>query len=542
MPFLDTVSFKNKYLDYTRAEQTGRGGYGSVFSTQTHIIKIQERLSNFVKELHICNAFDHPCLISVEDWTIDNVNGKYLYIFSQPRGIPITEALRKNSITLNQIITDVYSGIKFLHSVGVIHLDIKPENIIYLNGRAVLIDFGLAVYGYSYENGLFSYKNVAYTLGYRDPEFNFDTFNHCDSDFYAYAITIAHLYLVNVGLQPPQLIYGLEFIQDPQIKIICEECTKPKNIRPKNLTEIIESSGLFYSSQRTDTGIPIKNIIPGQIKTTPLLPVDENCGQFYYELSSGMNDMMSKEFFKTPARTGFLTHHLLQRCFSNIVDYETFTPNDYINLGIACFYLAASIHSYTIYDIPDYLGSIIDNSISQDDFLQMVVYVLTTCKNVVATPTFWDYAHSAEDLPSFLSATVSCFYNNISIPKFTNGSSDKNVLFSSIVGETNEKLRNNSDKKVAKRFATTSQIIHIFRDEPKPDTYEKLNSALVTLQLILEKNEKKGITFSMLQAVYVVIAYREYVSGISLQAKYVLQMTFDSLPPNLREKYFPNGF
>ena len=254
-----------------------------------------------------------------------------------------------------------------------------------------------------------------------------------------------------------------------------------------------------------------------------------------------MNDMMCKEYFKTPARTGFLTHHLLQRCFSNIVDYETFNPNDYVSLGIACFYLATSIHSYTVYDIPEYLGSIAGNSISQDSFLQMVINVLINCKNIVATPTFWDYAHSAEDLPSFLNATVSCFYNDVSIPQFTNGSSDKNVLFSSIVGETNEKLRNDADEKVKKRYATTLQIIPIFRDEPKPDAYEKINAALIALQNFLE-SEKKGITFSMLQAVYVIIAYREYVSGISLQAKYVLQMTFDILPPKLREKYFPNGF
>jgi serine/threonine protein kinase len=541
MPYLEAVDFKNKYLDYTQAAQTGRGGYGSVFSTQTHIIKTQERLFNFVKELNICSAYDHPCLVQVEDWTIDKINDKYVYAFSQPRGIPITEALQKNLITLKQVITDIYSAIKFLHSVGVIHLDVKPQNMIYLNKRAVLIDFGLAVFGYSYENGLFSYKNVGYTISFRDPEFNFDTFNHCDSDFYAYAISIAYLYLLNTGRQPPALITEVDFIEDDDIRFICEECTKPKNIRSKNLQAVIESSPLFLTVRKTATNIPIKNIIPGQIKTTPPLPVDENCGQSYYELCIGLNDVMSRDYFKTPARTGFLTHHLLQRCFGNIVDYETYTDIAYINLGLVCFYLSNSIYSHTIYDITDFLDVTTSNTITKDTFLDMIIEVLNTCQNIIATPTFWDYAHSAEDLPSFLSATVSCFYNNESIPKFTNGRSDKNVLFSSIVGETNKKLNNDKDEEVEKNYVTTLQTIPIFRDEPKPNAAEQLNSAISFLQGLFQKNQE-AITFNMIQAVYLVIAYREYVPGLSLQSKYVLQMTFNKFPPKLTQKYFPNGF
>ena len=336
------------------------------------------------------------------------------------------------------------------------------------------------------------------------------------------------------------MITEIDFIEDPQIKFICEECTKPKNIRSKNLQAVIESSPLFLSFQKTATNIPIKNIIPGQIKSTPLLPVDENCGQNYYELAYGMNEIMSKADFETPARTGFLTHHLLQRCFSNIVDYETFNSVDYVVLGLACFYLATSIHSYKIYEMNTYLDFTTSSSVNEDTFLEMIIQVLTTCQNIIATPTFWDYAHSAEDLPSFLSATVSCFYNNENIPKFTNGRSDKNVLFSSIVEETNKKLNNEADEETDKNYVTTLQIIPIFRDEPKPAAFERLNAAVSVFQRLSQQN--KGITFDMIQAVYVVIAYREYVSGLSLQSKYVLQMAFAKFPPKLTQKYFPNGF
>lgn len=543
MPYLEPFEFKNKYLDYTQATKVGQGGYGSVFSTQTHIVKVQQRLSNFVKELNICSAYDHPCIVYVEDWTVEKINYNYVYVFSQPRGIPIIEAIQKRLVSLKQVITDIYSALKFLHSVGVIHLDVKPQNMVYLNGRVMLIDFGLAVYGYSYENGLFSYRNTAYSISFRDPEFNYDTFNLADSDFYAYGISIAFLYLLDNGLKPPAIIVNVEFIEDPNIRFICEECIKPKNIRSKNLSQLIESSPLFLTSQKTFTNIPIKNIIQGQIKSTPVLPVDENCGSEYYELAEGLNIIMTAPNFKTTARTGFLTHHLIHRCFANIVDYETYQAIDYVNFGIACFYLASSIHSYIIYDVKDYLSYTTNDSITEDYFIEMVIEILTQCQAIVATPTFWDYAHSAEDLPQFLSATVSCFYNNESVPKFTAGRSDKNVLFSTIMDLTNQKLQNENDEEIDKNYVITTQIIPIFRDEPKPNGIAQLNNAVAVLKGLINSGNDNTLSLQLIEAVYMVIANREYVPNLSLQDKYILRTIFNNqLVSNLTQKYFPTGF
>ena len=40
------------------------------------------------------------------------------------------------------ILTDIESGINHLHSLGLVHNDINPSNIMINNHRAIIIDFG----------------------------------------------------------------------------------------------------------------------------------------------------------------------------------------------------------------------------------------------------------------------------------------------------------------------------------------------------------------------------------------------------------------
>src|SRR5204863_3166498 len=51
------------------------------------------------------------------------------------RRLPVADCLR--------IALDVVSGLARLHERGLVHRDVKPGNIIFVNGRAKLADIGL---------------------------------------------------------------------------------------------------------------------------------------------------------------------------------------------------------------------------------------------------------------------------------------------------------------------------------------------------------------------------------------------------------------
>jgi len=51
-------------------------------------------------------------------------------------------SIRQGSEDYNHILEGVESGIRHLHSLGFVHNDINPSNIMLYNDTAVIIDFG----------------------------------------------------------------------------------------------------------------------------------------------------------------------------------------------------------------------------------------------------------------------------------------------------------------------------------------------------------------------------------------------------------------
>ncbi|MBQ8998862.1 MAG: serine/threonine protein kinase [Clostridium sp.] len=103
----------------------------------------------------------HPNIISINTASHDD---EYIYI-TMPylkRG-SLHNLLNMRYLTLKEIIKyslDFLSAIEYVHSRGVIHCDIKPNNILIDdNNNAILTDFGSALY---LNNGKARLKNVYY--------------------------------------------------------------------------------------------------------------------------------------------------------------------------------------------------------------------------------------------------------------------------------------------------------------------------------------------------------------------------------------------
>ena len=74
---------------------------------------------------------------------------------------------------LKEIMWQVTNGIKEIHERDIVHLDLKLENVIRVNGVYKVADFGLSLYGYCTLEGSYINKNLV-TPSYRPPEIEYE--------------------------------------------------------------------------------------------------------------------------------------------------------------------------------------------------------------------------------------------------------------------------------------------------------------------------------------------------------------------------------
>ncbi len=116
----------------------------------------REDLTRFIQEARITASLEHPNIVPVHEIGVDSTGAPY-YTMKLLRGKTLAalisslaegdEALRSeyNTIRILRIFLKICSGVAFAHSKGVIHLDLKPENIQVGDfGEVLIMDWGLA--------------------------------------------------------------------------------------------------------------------------------------------------------------------------------------------------------------------------------------------------------------------------------------------------------------------------------------------------------------------------------------------------------------
>ena len=109
-------------------------------------------IARFVAEARAVNLLDHPHVLAVTDIVMAQESGEVPWIVMELlEGSDLAVLINRNEINLPRalsIMRDVCEGLDAIHSVGIVHRDVKPENIFITqrNGHDVakLIDFGIA--------------------------------------------------------------------------------------------------------------------------------------------------------------------------------------------------------------------------------------------------------------------------------------------------------------------------------------------------------------------------------------------------------------
>lgn len=132
--------FIKEYCD--RYDVTGNVSLGSTGNAEM----VRQYMAKFVKEAKTIAKLNHPNIISIYDVFEENNTAYYVMEFLPGESlndrvknagvIPEKEALR--------YIFQIGDALSYAHAHHVMHLDIKPSNIMLDGDRAVLIDFGLS--------------------------------------------------------------------------------------------------------------------------------------------------------------------------------------------------------------------------------------------------------------------------------------------------------------------------------------------------------------------------------------------------------------
>ena len=109
----------------------------------------KEFQQRFVREAQAAGILNHPCIVTVHDIGQDEATGVSFIAMEYVEGQNLKEVLAQGRpISFEQIgdiIAQIADAIDFAHSKGIVHRDVKPANIILLDGnRAKITDFGIA--------------------------------------------------------------------------------------------------------------------------------------------------------------------------------------------------------------------------------------------------------------------------------------------------------------------------------------------------------------------------------------------------------------
>jgi serine/threonine protein kinase len=147
---------------YRVAHLVGTGGMGRVYKGVNPTIRSRvaikvlshecsqrpDLIDRFFAEARAVNLIRHESIVNVLDLSKLSDGRPYIvmeYLDGSPLGQVIAQRGRLPTGTLARLMSEVLSALGGAHEKGVIHRDIKPDNIfVTLQGRAKILDFGIA--------------------------------------------------------------------------------------------------------------------------------------------------------------------------------------------------------------------------------------------------------------------------------------------------------------------------------------------------------------------------------------------------------------
>ena len=147
---------------YLIERELGQGGMGTVYLAQDQrlqrpvAIKVlppelavrAELRERFLRETRMAAGFSHPNIVPV--FSVEDHDELLCFVMGYIEGETLTQRVRRggplNAAEVIRLLQEVAWALSYAHGRGVVHRDIKPDNILIerATGRALVTDFGIA--------------------------------------------------------------------------------------------------------------------------------------------------------------------------------------------------------------------------------------------------------------------------------------------------------------------------------------------------------------------------------------------------------------
>ncbi len=293
---------------YEIVSKIGTGGMADVYNAMDHklnrfvavkVLKPEFRedatfVKKFRSEAQAAAGLTHPNIVNVFD--VGDDEGVYYIVMELIEGITLKEYIsKKGKLSVKEatsIAIQVSMGLEAAHSHGIVHRDVKPQNIIIsTDGKVKVTDFGIARAASS--NTISS--NVMGSVHYSSPEQVRGGYSDEKSDIYSLGITlyemvtgrvpfdgdttvaiaIKHLQeeMVPPSVYSPDLPYSLEqIIMKCTQKSVDRRYNKMEDVIEDLKHSLIDPQGDFVKLTSVDTDaktVVISDEELGEIKHTP---------------------------------------------------------------------------------------------------------------------------------------------------------------------------------------------------------------------------------------------------------------------------------
>lgn len=243
------------------------GGMGSVYqayrpgTSEALALKVmlpdntddQELRERFMRETRVMRSLEHPNIMPVYESGEDN--GILYFVMPLVRGPSVFELLERrrfSPLTAWQILSPAAQALHYAHSLGVIHRDIKPGNLLVeargeKGNHVYLVDFGL-----SKMTGAKTLTRTGVTLGtphYMAPEQVLGKTPTPQTDIYSLGVVLYELLL-------GRLPFVAKEMQEIAFKHVNDAPPAPRKLRPdfpKPLERVLQQALEKKPSNRFET-------------------------------------------------------------------------------------------------------------------------------------------------------------------------------------------------------------------------------------------------------------------------------------------------
>ena len=226
------MSTKNMIANrYEVIQHIGQGGMADVFLAIDTILNrhvavkiLRADLSGdavsilrFEREAQAATALAHPNIVEVYD--VGDYKGHHYIVMEYVPGKTLKQIIRERGPLMNEegidIMKQLVSAIAEAHKRGIIHRDIKPQNVIVKSdGSIKILDFGIATAKGSMQ--LTQANNVMGSVHYLAPELARGAQASVQSDVYALGIVMFELFAGDVPFKAEQAVQiALMHMRDP---------------------------------------------------------------------------------------------------------------------------------------------------------------------------------------------------------------------------------------------------------------------------------------------------------------------------------------